>query len=56
MDELKTTDNVESQLTPQQYFERIKDKKYRFLVKFRKRGKYEIKSTFIKNRTYSYIQ
>ena len=28
MDELKTTDNVESQLTPQQYFERIKDKKY----------------------------
>ena len=23
MDELKTTDNVESQLTPQQYFERI---------------------------------
>lgn len=28
MDELKTTDSVESQLTPQQYFERIKDKKY----------------------------
>ena len=26
-----------------------------FLVKFRKRGNYEIKSTFIKNRTYSYI-
>nr|DAU18278.1 MAG TPA: hypothetical protein [Bacteriophage sp.] len=28
MDKLKTTDNMESQLTPQQYFERIKDKKY----------------------------
>lgn len=28
MDELKTTKSVESELTPQQYFEQIKDKKY----------------------------
>lgn len=28
MDELKTINSVESQLTPQQYFEKIKDKKY----------------------------
>ena len=27
MDELKTINSVESQLTPQQYFEKIKDKK-----------------------------
>lgn len=26
MDELKTTDNVESQLTPQQYFEQVKER------------------------------
>lgn len=28
MDELKTTDNVESQLTPQQYFEQVKERKH----------------------------
>ena len=28
MDELKTIKSVESELTPQQYFEQIKDKKY----------------------------
>ena len=28
MNELKTTDNVESQLTPQQYFEQVKERKH----------------------------
>lgn len=28
MDELKTTDSVESQLTPQQYFEQVKERKH----------------------------
>lgn len=28
MDNLKTTDNVESQLTPQQYFEQVKERKH----------------------------
>ena len=28
MDELKTADNVESQLTPQQYFEQVKERKH----------------------------
>ena len=28
MDELKTTDDVESQLTPQQYFEQVKERKH----------------------------
>lgn len=28
MDELKTTENVESQLTPQQYFEQVKERKH----------------------------
>ena len=28
MDELKSTDNVESQLTPQQYFEQVKERKH----------------------------
>ena len=28
MDELKTTNNVESQLTPQQYFEQVKERKH----------------------------
>ena len=28
MDKLKTTDNVESQLTPQQYFEQVKERKH----------------------------
>lgn len=28
MDKLKTSENLESQLTPQQYFEQIKNKKH----------------------------